>query len=195
MSENPITTDDGFAVLPGGTVALLKQWGITEWGEPFKDQLPAGVNVKLQMQVVDGVPHCTEVRFVATREDKGVPAKALREFRLEDWIERACKAVAFRIEGGKSRNLASADSSESLQLIRRARARARGGYTDEMLREVADIYMKHADHHPTKAVRQAFAVAPSTAQLYVKTARGRTDPTTGERFLSAATKSTAGEPQ
>ncbi len=41
-----------------------------------------------------------------------------------------------------------------------------------MLREVAEVYTSNlATGHPTKAVREAFDVAQSTAQLYVRKAR------------------------
>lgn len=162
---------EGVPVLAGSDdVAVISEWGIEEWGERLRHELPEGVNVSVRMRVIDGVPHCTEVSFVTTRQDRGVPAKALRDFRLEDWIERACAAVASRRSpDGKYEWI----GSQAMPNIRRARAKARGGYSDEMLREVAAIYRDNASHHPTKAVRQAFDVAPSTAQLYVKKARDR----------------------
>ncbi len=163
------------ALLPGegGRYAVMKKWGIAEWGYEDRKFLPNGVDVTMELEVIDGVPHCVEVRFATTREDRGVPAKAIREFRLEDWIERACEgALWLRHENEEARkHYSDIDHGDTLRSIRRARAKARGGYTDEMLREVAAIYVENAAHHPTKAVREAFGVAQSTAQLYVKKAR------------------------
>jgi hypothetical protein len=181
----------GLEVLPGGNTALIQTWAITEWAPPWNAELPDGVNIELLMHVIDGVPHAMRVDLVSTRSDRGVPPMALRDIRLEDWIERACTVVAVKYEQG-AREFSHAEPGESLPAIRRARARARGGYTDDMMRQVADVYMS-ANVHPTKAVREAFGVAQSTAQLYVKKARERTDPETGEPFLGAATRGNSGE--
>ena len=172
----------GISVLPGGNTALIPSWAIVKWAPEWEALLPDGVNVELLMRVIDGVPHAMRVDFVSTRPDRGVPAKALRDLRLEDWIERACTDVAVRYEQG-AQEFPHAEAKESLPAIQKARARARGGYTDDMLREVAAVYT-NAAIHPTKAVREAFGVAQSTAQLYVKKTRERNDPATGRPFLS-----------
>lgn len=162
----------GFVYMGGtqGPVVVPSAWGIPGipgWGQRFAPLLPDGVDVHMMMRMVDGVPHCTELRFVPREPALGVSAKALRDFRLEDWIERACWIASVRPDTPEF------DHVDDLLSIRKARARARGGYTDELLQEVADIYAANIDTQPTKAVREQFRVAQSTAQLYVKKARER----------------------
>lgn len=165
--------------LEGGGLTLLgddgekvigSEWAITYEREPLS---PVGVSVMMRMRVVDGVPHCTELRFIAKAPEPGIRAKTVREFRLEDWIERACLPAAFRYDKNSQKWVQDFSGRTMLPSIRKARARARGGYTDELMREVAQIYEAHVGGHPTKAVREAFGIGQSTAQLYVKKARER----------------------
>jgi transposase len=58
--------------------------------------------------------------------------------------------------------------------VRSARAGRRGGYSDDLLRSVAEIYNANlAGGSPTKAVGAALHHKQSTAQLYVRKARDR----------------------
>ncbi len=152
---------------------ITTEWTTVTWGERSR-HLPQGVNVEMTIRVIDGAPHCMSLRFLSTRPDTGIPAKVVRDFKLEDWIERACEGTPiWRSAPNGGRNL---DERESARAISRSRARARVGasYSDETLRQVADVYAANVEGgHPTKAVREAFGMAPSTAQLYVKKARER----------------------
>lgn len=58
--------------------------------------------------------------------------------------------------------------------------------TDELLREVADVYRANVDDRPTIAVAEHFGRQHRTAALYVKKARER-------GFLGAAAVGKAGE--
>ncbi len=148
---------------------ITTEWTTVAWGERSR-HLPDGVNVEMTMRVLDGTPQCVSLRFVSTRSDSGIPAKVVRDFKLEDWIERACHPrVIWRAapEGG-----GPLDERDTTRAVTQARARARAGYSSEMLQQVAQVYASNVEGgHPTKAVREAFGVAPSTAQLYVKKAR------------------------
>ena len=160
------------AALAGSDDTLIQtEWTVVGWGERERD-LPSGVDVEMSMRLIEGVPHCVAVKFLSTRADGGVPASVIRAFKLEDWIERACRVRPLARYDDDLQPV-EMSGAETLQAIRHARARARGGYTDEMLQEVARIYVANLDGHPTKAVREGFDVAQSTAQLYVKKARDR----------------------
>ncbi len=160
------------APLAGSDDTLIAtEWTVVGWGERERD-LPDGVNVEMSMRVADGVPHCVSLTFLSTRPEAGVPASVVRDFKLEDWIERACRTSPLSRYTDDLERVEMSDAAE-LRAIRQARARARGGYTDDLLQEVARVYTVNVDRHPTKAVREAFDVAHSTAQLYVKKARER----------------------
>lgn len=58
--------------------------------------------------------------------------------------------------------------------------------TDDLLREVAEVYRANVDNGPTQAVAERFVKAPSTAALYVKLARNA-------GHLGPAIKGKAGE--
>ena len=55
--------------------------------------------------------------------------------------------------------------------VARARARSRRKVTDEVLRQVADVYRANVNDRPTQAVRERFGMPRSTAALYVRRAR------------------------
>ncbi len=177
MTETPdaIRIPEEGIVIPvtpiGDKHLIIKEWASEL--TPRSDGLPDGVTAIMHMKIIDDVPQCVELTF---RSDHGLSAKAVREFRMEHHIERACVAVALQYDPKKASEGGSAWSVENplpMSDVRKARAKTRGGYTDEMLREVAEIYEANQGHHPTKAVREAFDVRPSTAQLYVKRARER----------------------
>jgi len=135
------------------------------------------VGVRLTMRATADGPECREVAVYSTTDEGGVPARALRGFKLEDWVERACAHAALTLDAESEGGVTSwslPDPGEGHQVrtdVRRARKTARGtGYTNEFLTEVADVY-NDGGTTPTKAVREAFRVAQSTAQLYVRYAR------------------------
>lgn len=144
--------------------------------EPIVDaKLNVGVRLAMRASAEDG-PVCREVAVYSTVDDGGVPARALRGFKLEDWVERACMHAAQTLvaegDGFTTWGLPEVGEGAAVRTdVRKARKTARGtGYTKEFLREVADVY-NAGGATPTKAVREAFSVAQSTAQLYVSHAR------------------------
>ena len=132
---------------------------------------PSGVDVAMQLRIIDGTPHCTYLVLASSEPGKGIPPKAVREFRLEDWIEKTYVNHALHYDRATGQWDRDYSGRTVLPSIRKARARARGGYTDDLLQDVATIYEAHADRYPTKAVREHYGFAQSTAQLYVKKAR------------------------
>jgi hypothetical protein len=68
----------------------------------------------------------------------------------------------------------------------RARAARKVNITDDVLREVAEVYRANVSDRPTLAVAEHFDKGHSAAALYVKRARER-------GFLGPAAKGKAGE--
>lgn len=143
-----------------------------------------GIRLAMHMRVVEGVPRCVEVRLTSSYPDQPVTGSVLNGVDLETWIDRACARATREVETTteevspdsegwtpttEARNRAIDHSRREARRVRRAR----GSYSAETLRKVAEVYEANVDSFPTRAVREALGVAQSTAQLYVKKARER----------------------
>lgn len=157
---------------------------------------------------VGEVPQCRRLEILATsrptsreildRDLRGLPATV----KLEHWIEFALRVVAFPedlidAEGRPDflgRGAPDAVTERRVdRTTRSVRKQARRGLSDQLLREVAQVYRANVDSNPTASVAHHFARHHRTAGLYIKSARERIDPETGEPFLGRATKGRAGE--
>lgn len=143
-----------------------------------KPELRVGIRLTITT-TADGGPRCSEVALFSMDDDGDVPAAVLRGLRLEDWVERACAHAALTVDseaddGSTAWSLPGPDQGRVVRGdVQRARRTARGtGYDDDFLHEVARVY-SGGGKTPTKAVRESFGVAQSTAQLYVKRARDK----------------------
>lgn len=178
---------------------------------------PDEVELRLGVVMRDGVPEVREVTFRSVGTGRPVRALDLR-IKLDDLLEDAVKLGAF-VRSGETggwrdtpfgrRELAAhpelyggpwlrptANDQERLatkEAVTKVRKRPRRKVTDELLREVAEVYRANVDDRPAQAVRERFGMPTSTAALYVQRARQRTDPKTGAPFLGAAIKGKAGE--
>jgi len=145
-----------------------------------------GIRLELHIRVIDQTPQCVGVRLTSSHDDAPLTGAVVNQVDLEHWVETACSraipdpAGAFESVETDSDGAvwvlpsdATAEASDrARQAARRAR-RAGGGYSNEMLRKVAEVYEANIASFPTRAVRESFEVAQSTAQLYVKKARER----------------------
>ncbi len=173
----------------GGWPRYVRVRGVEMWeaftftAEPVGRR---GIRLELRIRVVDGSPRCVGVRLTSSYDDEPVTGAVFNKVNLEHWIDVACsRAIEDPADAWESVEtdsegamwVAPSDSrTEAADTARKAARRARrshGGYSSELLRQVADVYQAHADSFPTKAVGQTFGVAQSTAQLYVKKARER----------------------
>lgn len=152
-------------------------------------------DVELFFEVREGVPECRAVHITATDAGHEVRVSGLAGIRVEDLLERAVqslamyKALADGSTGYLPLNLAMGTDEHRavpVSTIRTARAARKVTITDELLREVADVYRGHIGDKPTVAVARRFDKEPRTARVYIKRARER-------GFLGAALKGKAGE--
>ena len=150
-------------------------------------------DVTLRFEIRNGAPECREVNIQATEGGQEVRCSGLAGVRIEDVLEEALKQMMF---GKKLRNTGrlprwippAADDLGSLAVrdSRAARAARKVTITDELLREVAQVYRANLDANPTQAVADHFDRAHRTAALYVKRARE-------SGHLGPATRGKAGE--
>ncbi|MDQ3476863.1 MAG: hypothetical protein M3492_11175 [Actinomycetota bacterium] len=149
---------------------------------------------EMDFEVRNGAPECRAVRISSSADGSEVQRKHLRMLSIDDHLEYAVSAVGMVIRtidpvSGEITADNARDDAEVDKLIRQgrlARAESHRSLTDDMLREVAEIYRANVDTKPIEAVAAHFDKQHRTAQLYVKRARDA-------GFLGAALKGKAGE--
>ncbi|MGH3737202.1 MAG: hypothetical protein ACRDT6_16535 [Micromonosporaceae bacterium] len=146
---------------------------------------------RMDFQVRDGVPQCRRLVVEATDSGRDIRSVDLR-LSVEGSLELAGRHVAVRRtvdESGRTRlvrDLGDLLSGATLRAVRRTRQAARRTVTDEVLRDVAEVYRRNVADNPTEAVRAHLGVADRTARLYVRRARDA-------GFLGEALPGKAGE--
>ncbi len=148
--------------------------------------------VRLDFEVIDGVPLCRVVSVSSPEGAREVRSCDMRGVKVEDLLEMATAFVAMKSEhqgGTHWRGSVSRDPvgrRDAVTVVRAARRQAKRKLTPEVLAEVARLYRESIHARPTAQVAEHFEVAHRTAALYVKTARAG-------GFLGAAIVGKAGE--
>lgn len=169
------------ATLPAVFVALL-----TEEAE-------GGPDLRLSFAVRGGVPECREVCLTASREGHEVRVSDLARVKVEDLMEAAITELRI-VHGTGDRDPRTGlyewydrePGRAEIRAVREARAQRKVKMTDDLLREVAEVYRANVSDKPLEAVAQRFDKAHRTAALYVSKARER-------GYLKPALKGRAGE--
>ena len=151
---------------------------------PGKDRQPA---MQVDLEVVDGVPWCTQVLLLGEAGSRRVRPTDLKEItaRLDYLADQMLSAAAFIANDQGSGWVRKSDTGRMARpTIRRARKRERRHITPELLERVAEIYRKTGSAGRTAAVAEAFHVSERTAGRYIQTARA-------EGLLAATTRGRA----
>lgn len=159
----------------------------------FREDVGGGPDLELTFAVRTGSPECREVRIKATAEGHEVRASDMRRIRVEDLMEQAIKELrVFRGHGDRDPRTGLYEFYDKdpghaeVQATRGARAARKVRMTDELLREVAEVYRANVANKPLEAVQDRFDKAHRTAALYVAKARER-------GYLNPALRGKAGE--
>ena len=148
---------------------------------PGRDHyLPA---LQVDLEVVDGVPWCTEVCLSGVAGSQRVRPADLKEImgRLEPLIDEMLGAAAFLANDRGSGWVRGKGTAKTARpSIKRSRKRERRKITPGLLAQVAEIYVQTGSAGRTAAVAEAFRVTPRTAGRYIQLARaeGLLAPTT-----------------
>lgn len=150
--------------------------------------------VEMHFAVIDGVPQCRGVLVSAIKGKREVRAGDLRAIPVEDVLESVSAHMTSRVIADDQGNVIHTTGRPfaedlirgNVAAVRDARRQTKRKVTDELLREVAEVYRQNLGSNPTEAVRGHFGVAPRTAGLYVRRARDA-------GFLGEAIKGKAGE--
>ena len=138
-------------------------------------------DVAMTIEVRQGLPVCTEIRFVSRADGLEVRAKDLKSVPILDWTDEIVAACSWvRMESGGIMQIAG---KERRAQDRRNVARERVGrprVSPELLEKVAEVYREHSDDRPTHAVQRVFGGSYRTAARNVERARdaGLLPPTT-----------------
>jgi Family of unknown function (DUF6214) len=138
-------------------------------------------DVAMIIEVRQGLPVCTEIRFVSRADGPEVRAKDLKSVPILDWTDEIVAACSWvRMESGGIMQISGTQRRDE---ARRNVARARVGrprVSPEQLEKVARVYREHSDDRPTHAVQRAFGGSYRTAARNVERARdaGLLPPTT-----------------
>lgn len=133
--------------------------------------------VEMKLGVVGGVPSCLDLRLIAKEGAAGVRSTDLRRVTLENWIEDLFAVASMEVrdekqdDSGYSASLGLPDVEGAIKAVRTARRGARRKLTDDVLREVAEVYRANAAKAPTQSVADHFGVSHRTAAFYVQRAR------------------------
>lgn len=132
--------------------------------------------LEIRIEVLGRAPVVTSVLLTAVPGGNGVRVTDLKSIaaRLEELAEWMCATAAW-VQNSRSSAFKdwpiSADSRQAaMPSIRRARKQSRRKITDDLLRQVAEVY-RNAGSAPTNAVKRAFGCSDRTAGRYVTLAR------------------------
>ncbi len=128
----------------------------------------------VRVETIDGTPQVREVRLSSVTGGDEVRAADLRALRLDDLLELATGAAGLVVTldvGEVVTAEGPGDERTTVRQVREARRRARRKVTDELLREVAEVYGDNSEGAPVQAVSEHFDVALRTATWYVRQAR------------------------
>ncbi len=148
----------------------------------------------LGFEVRDGVPQCRRAELRSSEGGREVLSSDLRGVKLEDLLELAVVQVALALRqpedgeavGALSMITTEEERRQTLSQTRGVRREARRRVTDDLLREVAQVYRDNVDDNPTAAVQRHTGRSHRTAALYVQQAREA-------GFLGASVRGKAGE--
>jgi len=133
-----------------------------------------------RIEIRDGAPCCTELRFTSPPGVREIRQIDLRRVQLAALVEDFTAAWSLKVIRGEDGQVESmeipwigtAAHGQARRAVQRARAvRGRRAITPEVLRTVAEVYRENLSSYPTKAVRETFGVSERMASEYVQRAR------------------------
>lgn len=200
-----LTAEEGFfgheaTIRPKGpewVVVAKNQAAPREFAVQWNEIGLPSVTLRIRMRD-DGKPVCTSITVAAGESPKGISTGLLRDVPVRRIVAEAvasASAIAYRGADGKI-YLRSPDWDERESFVREGPRRLTAPIaSDDLLRRVAEVYRANPDA-PAKAVHRLaslYGASPATGGRYIRAARDRKDPATGEPFLGKAIPCKPGE--
>lgn len=152
--------------LPGGWMEatgthILPEGGVESTGVSESDYS----SIQYTFEMLNGVPECIEVLILPRPNgQRGVRQRDFEYVRIDDVLEAALAHLAIWRPGP----LPSQHRKAAVNALMRSR---RQTITDDLLRQVADVYEENLHSAPTQAVADHFGISKSAADKRVKRAR------------------------
>lgn len=146
---------------------------------PIEVDLPGAdgqPRLEMLIEVIEGVPRCTELTLRRTEGGREIRPRDLRAIELENFVETFVALVASEIverDGGSISAVVRGDEASvrgGMKTVRAARRGSRRPMTDERRKRVAHVYNAQ-EAGGIEAVELAFQVSRSTAIRYINAAR------------------------
>lgn len=131
-------------------------------------------SVDMVIEIIDGVPRCTELTFRQAPGGREIRPVDLQSAKLDSAIEYAVAIAAIDIdekfENGFVGSRSDDTSTRAYRAVRDLRRGSRRPMTEQRLQRIADTY--HAQQvGGLEAIEIAFGVSRATAARYLKAAR------------------------
>ena len=131
--------------------------------------------LKVVIEVMDGIPECTELHLISADSTRGLNGMDLRSLKLEELVDQVVAAASMTItsrDGGVRASVFKAGGAGELgiETLKKARQSQRTNMTRDRLRKVADVYNSKSQAG-ISAVAAAFQKSDRTAARYIRQAR------------------------
>lgn len=134
-------------------------------------------SLQLKLEVVDGIPECRYLSLTSDENGRAVRQLDLDKIKLNEWVADVFAAFAFerqgvvfeRLEGGPAGHKQDVAAANDFQRARRGKgARI---VNEQVIKEAVEIYRRHFNDHPKRAIAEAFGVSERTASDWLTAAR------------------------
>lgn len=136
-------------------------------------------SLDLAIEVFDGAPRCTDLRFTRVEGGRAVRTSDLNAIQLNQWVDDLAAMFAIEVTGRVGSQLfggpaATKQMRDSADLfVKSRRAGDRRKITEERVKRAVQVYVDNFDDHPTDAVAREMGIERSMASRLLTLARKR----------------------
>jgi hypothetical protein len=136
-------------------------------------------SLDLAVEVFDGAPRCTDLRFTRVEGGRPVRTSDLNAIQLNQWVDDLAAMFAIPVTGRVGQQLfggpaATEQMRASADLfVKSRRAGDRRKVTEERVQRAVQIYIDNFEDHPTDAVAREMGIERSMASRLLTLARKR----------------------
>jgi hypothetical protein len=171
--DGDIDTGYGITVRVSGEYEQISDRMLPVWLEVHIDGHD-GPNIFRRIEVRDGKPELVAMGWWSRPGQREIKPKDMRAVPVTSLIDELYPAFVIHVDRDNKQIVVGAGDSPAFFAARKFIEQQRMGHraiTDELLRDVADVYRRNIDRAPTQAVARTFGVKSRMASTYVDRAR------------------------
>ena len=177
VGDDAVIETDDYRLMYSGEVMVAGDKWLPTWLE-FETDGHDEPNQYCRVEIRDDVPRLVELGWRAREHQREIRQKHLRGTEVSAIIDVLYAMTIVEVRDGKGiLNLGDVGSEQDRRirdfLYESRLDKGKRLVTDQLLRQVADVYRTNIDHAPTQAVARTFAVKSRMASKYVQQARDR----------------------